>query len=192
MCALMVAPASCSKTVVLPEMIDHRKQASRQAVIEGSFPIRQLQRFGSLLADQAGEVHLRLAFSKGDGGQTHVEGQLETNVTLICQLCMQPVATQLVCELAVDIVSSAEQMDALSFEQDGMVHEDRLIPVAALVEDELMLSVPMIPQHGEGGCPETEYTMAREDAQTSREDTQTHRPFARLADALGQNKKPEN
>ena len=176
----------------LPELLDHRKLANQQGIIEGSFPLQRLQRLGEMLVDQAGDVSLRLEFNKGEKGRTEVTGHLETKVKLECQLCLQPVTQTLSGALSVIVVSSEAELEQLEDEQDGVIHTDKLISLAALVEDELMLMVPMIPRHEEGECPESDYVVTEELAADEQDEpASTYRPFAGLADALGKNK-PES
>ena len=173
-------------------MVDHRKLANQQGVIEGSFPTQQLQRLGGLLADQAGDVSLRLEFSRGEHDRVEVVGHVETEVALECQSCLQPVATRLSSDLSLIVVTSESELEQLDQEQDGIIHADRLIPLAALVEDELMLTLPMIPRHRDGECPGSDYAaIGRPATKQEDEPARTWRPFAGLADAIGKQKEPE-
>lgn len=177
----------------LPELLDHRKLANQHGMIEGFFPIQRLQRLCEMLVDQVGDVSLKLEFSKGAKGRTEVNGHLEAEVRLECQLCLQPVTQKLSGELSVIVVNSESELEKLDDAQDGIVHADKLIALASLVEDELMLMVPMISRHQDGECPDNEYTVA-EDASVDVQDepASTYRPFAGLADALGKKNEPES
>ena len=90
----------------LPELLDHRKLANQQGIIEGSFPVKQLERFGEMLVDQAGDVNLKLEFSKGERDRTEVIGHLEAEVRLECQSCLQPVTLMLASDISVIVVKN--------------------------------------------------------------------------------------
>ena len=177
----------------LPELLDHRKLANQQGIVEGSFPVKQLERFGEMLVDLAGDVNLRLAFSKGEHDRTEVHGHVATEVRLECQFCLRPVTIRLSSEIAVIVVKSEAELEKLEEEQDGIISADKLMPIAALVEDELMLAVPMIPRHGDGECPDSEYAVTEDlAAEKQDESATTYRPFAGLADAIGKQNEPES
>lgn len=177
----------------LPELLDHRKLANQQGIVEGSFPVKQLERFGELLVDPAGDVSLRLVFSKGEHDRTEVHGHVATEVRLECQSCLQPVTIELSSDIAVIVVKSEAELEKLGEEQDCIISADKLMPIAALVEDELMLAVPMIPRHREGECPESEYAVTEDLAADKQDESATtYRPFAGLADAIGKQNEPES
>ncbi|MBO6556036.1 MAG: DUF177 domain-containing protein [Pseudomonadales bacterium] len=177
----------------LPELLDHRRLANQQGVIEGSFPVKQLERFGEMLVDQAGDVNLKLEFSKGERDRTEVTGHLTAEVRLECQLCLQPVTLMLSSVFSVVVVKNEAELEHLEEEQDGVVHADKLIPVAALVEDELMLAVPMIPRHPDGECPDSDYAVTEDLAADEKDEpATTYRPFAGLADAIDKQNEPES
>ncbi|MGV0036343.1 MAG: YceD family protein [Candidatus Azotimanducaceae bacterium WSBS_2022_MAG_OTU7] len=105
-----------------------------------------------------GEVHLRLKFSKGDFGGTSVIGSMTTEVCLICQNRMQQFSQQVNCALALQVVSDESKLERLSDDDDAIVAPDKVISlVDSVVEDDLILAMPMIPRHKEGQCPGTEY-----------------------------------
>ena len=181
----------------LPELVNHRKLADRREVIEGSLPTRQLRRFGGLLADSSGDVSLRLAFSRQEDGRVGVTGQMETLVALECQLCLQPVMTKLSSDLSLTIVTSEAELEQLDKGQDGIIHTDRLIPLAALVEDELLLALPMVSRHGDGECPDSDRDSGSFSghaltggvaAKQEEEAARTWRPFSGLAEAIARQK----
>jgi uncharacterized metal-binding protein YceD (DUF177 family) len=69
-------------------------------------------------------------------------------------------------------------------EEDIVIHEDRLISISELVEDQLMLALPMIARHDDGECPETDYEKEREslpEGKIERDAGNTYRPFFNLA-----------
>ncbi len=177
----------------LPNLVDHRKLANQQGIIEGSFPVQRFERLVEMLVDHAGEVILRLEFNRGEDGRTVVSGHVESEVRLECQTCLQPVTQKLSSDLSVIVVKDEAELEQLDELQDGVVNDDKLIPIAALVEDELILTVPMIPRHENGECPDSEYAVSENlAADNVDEPATTHRPFAGLADAIGKQNKPES
>jgi uncharacterized protein len=168
----------------IPERVDHRKLANQAGLIEGSLPLQCFHRLGEMLLVREGDVYLRLEFSKGEYGSTEVKGSAATEVSLICQSCMEQFRQQLTCELALRLVSDESKLEHLSEDDDAIVVPDKVVSVAELVEDELILAMPMIPRHEEGQCPGTDYEQEEIVQPVVKQENTTHRPFADLAKTM--------
>jgi uncharacterized protein len=151
----------------LPELLDHRKMANQAGILEGSVPVQQFTRLREMLESGDGDVHLKLAFSKGDRDRTHVTGVVTARVELICQNCMTQYGQEIGSEVKMDIFPSEERL------------------LAALEAEDSLLSVPMIPRHDDKDCPENEYNVAADPVKAPVvEERTTYRPFADLAKAM--------
>ena len=175
---------------LIPERVDHRKLANQAGLIEGTLPIQCFHRLGEMLVVREGDVYLRLEFSKGDFGSTRVDGSVSTEVCTICQNCMQQFWRKISCDVALQIVADESKLERLTEDEDAIVAPDKVISVAELIEDELILAMPMIPRHEEGQCPETDYerdvlVLQKVEKVEKVEKVQTtYRPFADLAKAI--------
>ncbi len=170
----------------LPELVDHQKLAHQAAVLEGAVPVEQFTRFCELLADSKGEVRLKLEFSTKDK-RTRVRGQAEVEVNLVCQNCLLTFPKTLECLLDLSIVEDSELLENIDQSEDVFVCAEETVRIVDLVEDELILSVPMVPRHDAGTCPNEERT---DGSDASGE--LTHRPFADLGDQLAAMEEKQN
>ena len=175
----------------LPELIDHRKMAGQAGILKGSVPVQQFTRLREMLEAGDGDVHLKLAFSKGGRDRTHVTGVVTARVELICQNCLTRYGQEIGSNVKMDIFPSEESLKAAheaehSLEQsvDGLVCPGKLARVVDLVEDELLLAVPMIPRHDAQACPDNNYEAPAETIVEPVDDRTTYRPFADLAKAI--------
>ena len=168
----------------IPERVDHRKLAGQAGLIEGALPIRCFHRFGELLVETEGDVFLRLEFSKGEFGSTRVIGSAATEVSLICQNCMRQFRRQVTCELALRLVSDESGLERLAEIDDAIIAPEKVISVAELVEDELILALPMVPRHEAGECLESDYVQEETILPEVQEEQTTYRPFADLAKTI--------
>jgi uncharacterized protein len=140
-----------------------------------------------MLDVREGDVYLRLEFSKGDFGSTKVDGSVSTEVRTICQNCMQRFWRRISCDVALQVVADEAKLEHLTANEDAIVAADKVISVAEIIEDELILAMPMIPRHDEGQCPKTDYereALVPQEAQKVQEEQTTYRPFAGLAKAI--------
>jgi uncharacterized metal-binding protein YceD (DUF177 family) len=85
------------------------------------------------------------------------------------------------------VVSDESKLERLSEGDDAVVAPDKIISIAELVEDELILAMPMISRHEEGQCLETDYEqqgIVLQEVQETQETQTTYRPFADLAKTM--------
>ncbi|HSG64603.1 MAG TPA: YceD family protein [Gammaproteobacteria bacterium] len=120
----------------------------RGAELTGDLKVAQLTRLHSLLHTDAGEiVAVRAKLGRTNRGQLMMSLSFDVKLKLVCQRCLEPV------EIAVDeqvewgVVESESERAALASGVDALVLEDERIQLAALVEDEIILSLPMVPRH---------------------------------------------
>lgn len=123
--------------------------AEREGVLEGSIPLVKLDRLRDLLNSREGSATARLQFSRGHDDLLLMELQCDAELELICQRCLEPVLYRVSekTEFAV-----AETEDSLSLLPRGIeliaLNGDRFQP-ARIIEDELIVSLPLVPRHGD-------------------------------------------
>lgn len=128
---------------------------------EGSLAPSSLERLDEYLAADEGELHYRFRGSAATGSDGREMRKLALEVTgwvmLQDEVTLQPVRYDL--DLAARLVlvrSEAElpPLEAESEDEDYIV-ADREIDLAALVEDEVILDLPMLPGDGSGEPPDS-------------------------------------
>jgi uncharacterized protein len=137
-------------------------------------PIARFARLAGQLASREGSVEATFGFGREDGREV-VSGRIEGRLTLVCQRCLGGVEVPVVAR--VDLVRVASDADAEAVEgtHDPFVAPNREVALAELVEDELILALPLVPMHqGDAGC--TARAVAPSD-----QDRRRDNPFAALA-----------
>ncbi|MDY6982095.1 MAG: YceD family protein [Pseudomonadota bacterium] len=105
------------------------------------------------LASNQGAVAVDLRFIRDEEGRRVISGTLDTTVKVACQRCLQDMDLDLHSEMSLFAVDDEEAFQELRDDQDGViVPDDGMLDVQALVEDELLLSLPMIPMHEDPAC----------------------------------------
>lgn len=132
----------------LPEFIDPLQLADKRGELKGQMPLKNLDRLADMLFDDAGTVAVELFFSR-EGRLAKIEGQLLANLQLICQNCLQAVAWPLALEVKLGIVTSIDQADRLPENYEPLVVEEGKTLLKTLVEDEILLVLPIFPKHAE-------------------------------------------
>lgn len=165
-----------------PSKLDVEALAKAAVSLDGAWPVAELERLAAstVVGIPAEEVSWQV---QGEhralrGGQRQVWLHLKagTRVMLECQRCLQPVPVEVNAErsfLFVHGENAAAELDADS--EDDVLALTRALDLRALVEDELLLGLPLVPRHEV--CPEP-LQMADEEAPELEEKPN---PFAVLA-----------
>lgn len=145
-----------------PTRLDVAAFAQAAGVLSGEWPLTDLDRLAACRPAQAqGEPAQPVVWSV-EGEQRKKPGaQLETwlhvrasvSIPLECQRCLQPVVEALDVERSLRFVSdeaAAAELDAES--EDDVLALTRALDLRLLLEDELLLALPIVPRHGV--CPQ--------------------------------------
>jgi uncharacterized protein len=130
----------------LPEELDAWRMVAARRGVEGRLPLSTLTRLRDSLVDAEGEVRFSLEFGQDALRVPYVELKIDADLPLLCQRSLQrflfPVRILqrlgLIREEA-DEAGLPEGYEPLLMPADGMLQ------TAELVEDELILAVPVVP-----------------------------------------------
>lgn len=161
---------------ILPRWVDARKLAGQGAVLAGEIPPDQLPRVGEVVAAVAGGVAVELQFGVDGGGVRTLEGKVQAQVELICQRCLTPLMLAVAAGIAVGMVTDDDQIANLPQRLEPWLVDSDAADLYTLVEDELLLALPMIPLHAVAECPGTSSYATGAAAATTRRN-----PFGVLA-----------
>ncbi len=155
--------------------------AATGSVVERDFRIAEFARLADCLARPEGSAKVQVAFRQIEGVATGTL-QLRATALLICQRCLGPVNRVMESESQLAFV---DQDDAAVPEDcEAIVGDPRRLDLAALVEDELLLSLPLIARHAPPetcAMPADAGKLVSQDGQAPDE---LRRPFAGLKDLL--------
>lgn len=137
----------------LPREIDPIRLADEGARLRGELAGSSMTRLLEVLPGgrAAQPVAVDLSFERTVHGERLVRGTVETAVETTCQRCLGPVQIALTAHLCTVLLRPGEAVVAAAEEAEVLVVEAP-VKVAELVEDELLLALPMFPAHGEGEC----------------------------------------
>jgi uncharacterized protein len=173
-------------TGALKKPAEIRKLAQQGATFEGDLKVAELPRFAQALARNCGSIHYYLEFPLAEKGTPLIQGTLSGQVQLSCQRCLEPVVTDLSSELTVAVVWAESQLAHLPKDLDFVVEEEGIVDLLQLVEDELLLSLPIVNYHEQGACAEElKYSSPIEpvppEHDTSAQEPARENPFQALA-----------
>lgn len=128
------------------------KMVEQRVDLQGQIALAQLDRLQDCLLDDAGEVDVELRFDKDEEGIRTISGSLATEVAMQCQRCLQPVRLNIEAAINLGIVFSEEAAENLPGYYDPVQLESNELALWPLVEEELILSLPISVSHPEGEC----------------------------------------
>ena len=98
---------------------------------------------------------------------------------MVCQRCLLPVDVPLLVERSFRFVADEATAEALDDEvEEDLLALSRDFDLHALIEDELLMALPVVPRHEE--CP-TPVTLASSDEDFAQASAEKPNPFAALA-----------
>ena len=162
----------------LPAAIDPIALAEKGARLSGSLSLKGLARLAAACRSPAGQVEVDLEFTRSEGGDVRlIIGTIRARVSLTCQRCLEEMDYELRSEPRLVLLRPGESEEELPPEVDALT-VDRPIVLSTLIEDELLLVMPMIPLHDLEHCPARAFVSAggRSEADTESKPN----PFATL------------
>lgn len=165
----------------LPEFVDPLHMANMGLSLSGSVALAGMLRLASSLYDMQGAAHIELEFGKDGQRIAYLRGSIRANLLLVCQRCLQPLELSVYVEPCLGLVTSAQQIEVLPDNYEPLLLEAQTVSLSTIVEDELMLALPIVPKHDDEKC-------IKQKTVISSEDVLRKHPFA----VLTQLKKPDH
>ncbi len=137
----------------LPDKIDPVRLAEGRRVLQGELPVAAMPRLTALLTDDSGTARVDITCGVDQEGVRFLRGTVTADVTMECQRCLENFRLPLHAEFALGIVSHESLAERLPEHYEPLVVGENPIFLRDIVEDELILSLPIVPKHPEGQCP---------------------------------------
>ena len=123
--------------------------------LEGSIPLDTMTRVADLLLVNEGEINYCLSFTTKDSGLCVIESEIIGCLSLKCQRCLKPVVINICKQTQLGVVNNKDELEFLEKEYEPFLLNEGVFNVKELVEDELLLAIPLSPLHPVEQCPGT-------------------------------------
>ncbi|MBW8848550.1 MAG: DUF177 domain-containing protein [Burkholderiales bacterium] len=170
----------------VPEKLDVAALAHDAASLQGEWPAASLPRLADSAAPEAPasgwpalrwSLHGEIRQPKAAAAQTWLHLTASARVALTCQRCLKPVQEDIAIDRWIRFVDTEAEAAALDVDSDDDVLAlPRHLDARELIEDELLLALPLVPRHD--ACPEP---LAHVDEEEEAEVDERPNPFAALA-----------
>ncbi len=164
-----------------PELLAVRKFALSKGQIEGTWPIARFNRLAPQLFDCDGDVACAIVGEVDAVGRPFIHITVRTQLHVQCQTCLQAMPIDVDNTFSLQLVLREDQIDE-DADFDPIVVGDEEISLLDLVEDELILSLPVVANHELGECKIDAAVLQQDTQQNDVTDEEPRdNPFAVLA-----------
>lgn len=167
-----------------PRSVDLRALCRSGRELQGHLPLGDMSRLGSAFsgpsdASAGWSARGELRPIGGAEPELWLHLQADALAPLICQRCLQPLVAALRIDRRVRFVRNEDEAARLDEEsEDDVLTLPPRLDLLALIEDELILALPLVPMHVE--CPQP-LARAQPEALISGPESPAAHPFAALA-----------
>jgi uncharacterized protein len=154
--------------------------ADSGADVDFAVPLAELTSLRPVRPGLTGQVSGRVHFAREHGVAVARLAMTGTAI-LECQRCMKPLELALDTQVRVGLVGTETEASRVPADLETMLAPGGRIGIGELITEELLLTLPSVPLHGEGDecvAPPAPLTARSEP------ESETHKPFARLGELL--------
>lgn len=137
-------------------VIDSLAFAREAGSLQGKLPIAGLTRLLDYLVDSAGDLTYRVEGKMGPRSRAQLWLQLDGVLSLSCQRCLEGVDHPIQVRSLLEFVDDEEDLTQEEIEDDSkdFLPTQKELDVTALIEDEIILALPIAPCHESCAVPE--------------------------------------
>jgi uncharacterized protein len=136
----------------LPRHAELRKLAAAGGQLQGSVELCALERLRGVLMRADDGVDVDLHGGIDDEGYRFVAGRIKASLIMQCQRCLDEVCHEVDASVNLALVWREEEIPSLPSRFEGLVVGIAATDLHELVEEELLLALPLVVRHPEGEC----------------------------------------
>lgn len=155
--------------------LDVDRLSEAEADIDFAVPLAELPRLRAQLAGVEGEMRGRAHFGRAAGIAT-VDVAMSGTARLVCQRCLEAMEIPVETTARVGLIAAEADMSRVPEDLEPVLALEGRISVGELVEEELLLTLPIVPLHADACVVAPSAPLVAEE----REETQ--RPFEGLSE----------
>lgn len=135
-------------------VIDSLEFARAEQELQGNLPVSGLARLQDCLYDSAGNVEFRLTGGRDSERRPILSLSINGLLHLRCQRCLGQLDCPLQLSNTLLLVRRGENLADAVADPDALdyIEASTDLDVAGLIEDEILLCLPLSPRHAEGEC----------------------------------------
>lgn len=148
--------------------------------IEGQISLSRFERLKESLLSDEGEVDITLSFGRNEKGLKTIHGTASVSVQMQCQRCLETSTQEIHTDIHLAVVKDESQLGESEADLEPFLTSEEKVDVVALVEDDLLLAIPLVAYHSIEECVANGYQGS--ESETAEEEGEKSNPFAVLAE----------
>ncbi len=142
-------------SVTLPESVDAWRMVSARRSFAGELPIASMPRLRDALAGKEGVARYELDFGRDEYGTAYLDVRVQAPLTLLCQRSLEPFVMPVTVDGRLGLIKAEREEAALPpGVEPVLVSEDGQLNPSEVIEDELLLVLPLVPVNPDSRLPE--------------------------------------
>ncbi len=126
------------------------RELGRNAYYRGSIPLSQMPRLASQLLRDDALIEVTFEFEKNACQQSIIKGHINAKLHAECQRCLQELSH--VVDRDFELLIDAPEEDLQFSRIDSIYSSEDYLDVFVVIEDELILGLPIIMKHEDTSC----------------------------------------
>ena len=135
-----------------PQLINPLRLAKNKEQIKGSLNLDALVRLNGILLDNHNQVQYSLCFGFDTSGICLITSNIDTEILLNCQRCLEPVNVQIRKHSILALYRNLKEFSKIENNYEPMQLDEELISLESLIEEEILLAMPLSPTHSNKNC----------------------------------------
>ena len=131
------------------------------------------------LSDTVGTVQAKFVFERDERKSVVIHSVIDTEVKMVCQRCLELVTLPIHSECSYAVVKEGANTQSLPKGYDVLELGEDPLDLHALIEEELLLALPIVPAHHPEECQQPEGL--DDEAEPSEDEVTRSNPFSVLA-----------
>ncbi|MQY50889.1 DUF177 domain-containing protein [Rhodocyclus tenuis] len=130
-------------------VIDSLSFVRDEGSLQGELPVSGLARLHDWLSATDGAVRYRVDAARGPQGEPQLRIEIDALLQVRCQRCLESMRYPLELRNLLELVSREVDLSQEEVEDDSkdLLPAQRELDVVALIEDEIILALPLAPRH---------------------------------------------
>lgn len=178
--------------VRLPKTIDPIRMAKEKICYVGEVSLDKMHRLADVVLSPQAKLKVSLQGQHDELDFPVISGQMAVKLTVECQRCLKPVDILIKAAFLWSPVASDEAARELPDTHEPILYEGKPLNLVELLEDELLLNLPIVNYHADSACDiPAAYKATEAEVQSTPKENLTHKPFAGLEYLKDDLKKPK-
>lgn len=131
----------------IPDKIQLLKFASKSLILSHTYKIRDFPRISKLTSSQDSTLDVKLNFSLKNNRIPCIQGEIELDLVLTCQRCLDDVNIHLNPKFKLAFVQNEQQGEEFDTSFEIILNTAEEFPSIEFITDEVLIAVPMAPMH---------------------------------------------